>query len=675
MSKIPEVPLPVWKNLYEAASRFAAVEPWDFLDDDELVGVQDPATGQMGYGCVLGALGEMFALCLYRGAEGFDVHQRMQRGEAGGEDGELMIAQNCLMAEFTDRRSMAGADRSVIKSLGLKFRGANAWPLFRSYLPGHIPWHLTEAEAVFLTVALQAARDFAEKVDAEELDPNSRPGQVFCYFPKAQGPVTEFETRWEPHPAHRPEPAPPLALDAGKLAGILAKGPKPGGVWEADAACMQASIEDRDRPYVPRSVLVVHRDSHFILNAIIVGPEKPPHQALADSVLKAIEGLGSLPEALHVRGDKMAALLAPLGKELCIRIEGKGRLDAVLDCRREMDKFMSRGRRAQPEPPPKRFDRRAMEKVTFNLSRKLEGHEFGSPAEANRYLKELNESGELKESPAPRSALEAAQNLMYEAFEEHLPHRRVGAARRALKISPDCADAYNLLAEETAASAEEARNLYRKGVEAGERALGREFFEKNAGHFWGLVETRPYMRAKAELARSLWELGDHESALGHWREMLRLNPNDNQGMRYVLAARLGELGRFDEVHDMVFGKQYRDDCGLEWLLMKALSVFAAKGPSQEAAAALREAMKDNEHFPEYFLGRKRLPRRLPATLAVGGEDEAVYCAKELIPAWRRVPGALDWLTAEVERQAVPKAGRNEPCPCGSGKKFKKCCGQ
>ncbi len=24
--------------------------------------------------------------------------------------------------------------------------------------------------------------------------------------------------------------------------------------------------------------------------------------------------------------------------------------------------------------------------------------------------------------------------------------------------------------------------------------------------------------------------------------------------------------------------------------------------------------------------------------------------------------------------AKPKVGRNEPCPCGSGKKFKKCCG-
>ncbi|HET7317927.1 MAG TPA: YchJ family protein [Nitrospirota bacterium] len=26
-------------------------------------------------------------------------------------------------------------------------------------------------------------------------------------------------------------------------------------------------------------------------------------------------------------------------------------------------------------------------------------------------------------------------------------------------------------------------------------------------------------------------------------------------------------------------------------------------------------------------------------------------------------------------RTAPKAGRNDPCPCGSGRKFKKCCGQ
>ena len=30
--------------------------------------------------------------------------------------------------------------------------------------------------------------------------------------------------------------------------------------------------------------------------------------------------------------------------------------------------------------------------------------------------------------------------------------------------------------------------------------------------------------------------------------------------------------------------------------------------------------------------------------------------------------------AELREQMFRKTGRNDPCPCGSGKKFKKCCG-
>lgn len=41
---------------------------------------------------------------------------------------------------------------------------------------------------------------------------------------------------------------------------------------------------------------------------------------------------------------------------------------------------------------------------------------------------------------------------------------------------------------------------------------------------------------------------------------------------------------------------------------------------------------------------------------------------------------LDPMLADLEvpepyRRTQPKVGRNEPCPCGSGKKFKKCCGR
>jgi SEC-C motif-containing protein len=40
--------------------------------------------------------------------------------------------------------------------------------------------------------------------------------------------------------------------------------------------------------------------------------------------------------------------------------------------------------------------------------------------------------------------------------------------------------------------------------------------------------------------------------------------------------------------------------------------------------------------------------------------------------WRFVDG--EQLKHSPIRRETPKIGRNDPCPCGSGKKYKKCCG-
>jgi tetratricopeptide (TPR) repeat protein len=75
--------------------------------------------------------------------------------------------------------------------------------------------------------------------------------------------------------------------------------------------------------------------------------------------------------------------------------------------------------------------------------------------------------------------------------------------------------------------------------------LGPQGFKEYRGHFWGFHETRPYMRARAGLAATLAQLGDADGAIGHYREMLKLNRNDNQGIRYLLAAALMKQGDFN----------------------------------------------------------------------------------------------------------------------------------
>jgi tetratricopeptide (TPR) repeat protein len=277
-----------------------------------------------------------------------------------------------------------------------------------------------------------------------------------------------------------------------------------------------------------------------------------------------------------------------------------------------------------------------------NIGKLLQEREFGSAEEANAYLQELLSSGGI---PAPVSldSLERAQELMYDAWEASGP-RRVKLARQALEISRDCADAYVLLAEE-ARSLAEAKDLYEQGVHAGERALGPAAFEENAGYFWGIIETRPYMRAREGLARCLWQLGERRQAIEHYTEMLRLNPGDNQGIRYVLANCLLRNG--DDAALAKLLDQYKDDVMAEWLYTRALLAFRREGAGKKANAALKKALKENAFVPAYLLGKKRLPRQLPGYIGFGDENEAVSYAAGAIPNWQETPGAIDWLSSNL----------------------------
>jgi uncharacterized protein YecA (UPF0149 family) len=42
---------------------------------------------------------------------------------------------------------------------------------------------------------------------------------------------------------------------------------------------------------------------------------------------------------------------------------------------------------------------------------------------------------------------------------------------------------------------------------------------------------------------------------------------------------------------------------------------------------------------------------------------------------QRLLGTEPLRNAATFRRTTPKIGRNDPCPCGSGNKFKQCCGK
>lgn len=254
-------------------------------------------------------------------------------------------------------------------------------------------------------------------------------------------------------------------------------------------------------------------------------------------------------------------------------------------------------------------------------------------------------SGKQSVAQSDQRLLAAAQELCFDAWESSIASERVRLAKTALQISNDCADAYVILANE-AKSTKRRAELYTEGVKAGERALGPRVFKEDAGHFWGLTGTRPYMRARFGLAQSLWEIGRRDEAIGHCSEMLRLNPNDNQGVRYVLVRCLLEEDRDSDAEDIM--NFYEDDMFADSIYTRLLLTFRKEGDTEDARDLLWAAVRYNYHVPAFLLGKRPLPRVLPDEFTLGHESEAVCYAASNLAVWTKTRGALQWIAKQLK---------------------------
>lgn len=298
------------------------------------------------------------------------------------------------------------------------------------------------------------------------------------------------------------------------------------------------------------------------------------------------------------------------------------------------------------EMPPIPMSRLEMEQQMAELGRILSEQEFNSADEANEFLQNLlNETGGRIPHKEPETPAEKAMALIIEA--ENAPERRARKLiRDALKLDPNCVDAY-ILQGEMADSLPDAIQFYRQAVAVGEKALDPEHFDKNRGHFWGIIETRPYMRGLQTLASALWTYGEASEAIGIYQTMLELNTNDNQGVRYPLLNALLTLRRHEDALALL---DDFDDYLAHWLYNRALLLFRIEGRSKAARDAMQEALEANELVADMLLGYEEMfePDEMPDLMQFGEESEATTYVASCFPLWMTTPGAQYWIQENYE---------------------------
>jgi len=279
----------------------------------------------------------------------------------------------------------------------------------------------------------------------------------------------------------------------------------------------------------------------------------------------------------------------------------------------------------------------------------LQKQNFNSLEEINEFLrthingKPIDQVVPLKKGRKTND--EKSDDLLYQALDSD-PKQGLMLVREALKYNPDNVRALNYLGEQEK-DVTKAIEIFKKAMEAGARQLGEDFFAENKGHFWGMHETRPYMAAKFNYANCLSAIFKTNESIKEYNEILALNPNDNQGVRYILAS------------DLLYHKKYKafldlfkkfDEASAYWLFNYALYLFATEGRSAKANKALIEASKQNKHMIPYMTRQKIIKVEPDGYYSPGDEREAAMYLMENLKTWMECKGTADWLFSFIRKK-------------------------
>jgi len=235
---------------------------------------------------------------------------------------------------------------------------------------------------------------------------------------------------------------------------------------------------------------------------------------------------------------------------------------------------------------------------------------------------------------------ERAQGLAFEALECDDPADARHFAREALDADPACCDALLVLAGHESLPSDRVELMTLALASETLRLGGRAFFEENAGSFWELVWTRPYMRLRFALASQLRATGLLKEAAENFEALLRLAPIDEQGAGIALACVRLELGDAKGAAEHLAREDGRAAL-VRWA--RVLQRWLV-GDLDGARRALEPARARNALVERELLS-ERPPSSENAADASLDEYAAAALRPILRPSWAAHPQALAWLAS------------------------------
>lgn len=326
------IPPSLWKDLFKAASELAALKPWEFATDGDLLGVTDAVTKEIRVGHVLGNAGMVFGAVFYR-RRCIPWLLSTLEAETDPTPHVALESMECIKVDYVMKAELTKEDLAAIAVVGFKPRGRGpVWPQFRSVRLGSYAWHLDAAEARQMVSDLGQLIAFFRLLKAH---PSLFKGRDLTDIPflragALEGSITLADLEWTPlvtipDPLEDPDPVPESLLEALEKLDVA-----PNLRMEFDnRILLAATFNEGGRPCYGRIAMLADCRTGRIAGGIVEPATQSGARIFPLSLANLLLKVGLIPTTLVVLGSKNSSVLESVCKRLGIVLEVEDDLPGI----------------------------------------------------------------------------------------------------------------------------------------------------------------------------------------------------------------------------------------------------------------------------------------------------------------------------------------------------------
>lgn len=278
----------------------------------------------------------------------------------------------------------------------------------------------------------------------------------------------------------------------------------------------------------------------------------------------------------------------------------------------------------------------------------LKQYEGKSEEELNEALGEFMMKYNNNDIEYENTPLDNAYEILEQAENAKTEKEAIRLAKKAFKTSDACFDAV-LFQVDLEDDSLKRNKMLDEGLDYEKKRLEKEgYFKKdNIGHFYGIFETRPYIRGLHTKANFLSMEGKLTKAKEVCEEILRLNENDNTGARYLLMTIYAMLE--DEKSILKLYDKYKEEnLGM---LIPLFAIYYKLENDEKACFYLNKINKKNPYFLKMYQGKLELdPDNYSGYYSMGDESELYAFIEESGFLMISMPGLSEYVVEKSKKK-------------------------